>query len=147
MSLGDKAAAYEALAHLLMRAQAVAKMLEAAGEDLPEPLLRLINKDAAAKHVKGLIQKLAEAENVIREQHEFEERIWRNCRVIYAPKDDPLAYPLEHNPHAGKDMRLEIFGKLSQLEPKTTAMTKEQFAAFVMDIVKDVPGADSHAQG
>ncbi len=44
----------------------------------------------------------------IREQSEQLEWLWANCRIVYYPKDPPGAYPIEHAPGAGKDMRAVI---------------------------------------
>lgn len=37
--------------------------------------------------------------------------LWKHCHVVYWPGDG--AYPMEHNPHAGKDSRRMIERALS----------------------------------
>jgi len=44
--------------------------------------------------------------------------IWKYCRVVYYDPD-PIVYPLEHSPHARKDMRSVIESELRKRIPYT----------------------------
>jgi hypothetical protein len=58
---------------------------------------------------EALLERLGKAEARL-------EAVWDNCKVIYWPKNEPNAYPLEHSAAARKDMRALIEGHLDSAQ-------------------------------
>lgn len=49
----------------------------------------------------------------LRAERERGRWLWENCKIVFYPSDG--AYPIEHNPHAGKDSKQLIGAEMQKL--------------------------------
>jgi len=65
-----------------------------------------VNGDANERHICAN-QMLAAASEIERLRAEVE-WLWENCKIVFWQPGEVLAYPIEHDPVAGKDGRAMI---------------------------------------